>query len=97
MMLGIGVEELGDRAILEDRLDGAGEQWRDGKDGKSVPTLGFVNRHGVGEDDLAGTAVLEAVDRWIGKHTVRGDDGDGLRAGLLQHIAGADDGAAGID
>lgn len=97
MVLGVGVEQFGDRAVLEYGADGAGQQRGDRQDGQAIPALFLGNRHGVGQHDLARTAVLESLDGRAGEHAMRGDHGHRLGSRVLQHVACARDGTGGVD
>ena len=55
------------------------------------------DRQRVGDDDLAGAALLQAVDRGVGQHAVRRGDDDVLGAGLEEHAHGPGDRAGGVD
>src|SRR3712207_8058983 len=60
--LGGAAEEAGDRPVLEDLLDGPGQQRGDRQDGQLVELAGRLDRQRVRDDDLADLAVLQPVD-----------------------------------
>ena len=61
--LGVAVEEAGDRAVVEDLADRAGEQRRDRQHGELVEPLVVGDRQRVGDDDLADAASSSAGRR----------------------------------
>src|SRR4051794_36825529 len=78
--LGPTLEQARHRAVLEDLADGAGDERRDRQRGELVEVMLGRHRDGVGDDDLAGAAVLQPVDRRARQDRVRRDDHDVGRA-----------------
>jgi drug/metabolite transporter (DMT)-like permease len=60
---GGAVEQAGDRAVLEDLADGAGDQRGDRQHGDLVDPPVGLDRQRVGDEDLADAAVLQPVHR----------------------------------
>ena len=77
-------------------MDRPRQQRGDRENRQIIPAFGVLWQ-GIGRDDLACTAGIEALAGRTREHTVGAGDDDVLGAGFLQHTNGACDGAAGVD
>ncbi len=91
------VEQCRNGAGFEHGADAGGQQRGHGQDGHVRQALLFGHRNGVGEDDFACAAVLQAFHGRAGQQAVGGDERHGLRAGVVQRAHGLEDGAGGVD
>src|SRR5919107_2252148 len=94
---GLAVEQAGDRPVVEDLADGAGDERRDRQHGQLRELVLLGDRQRVADDDLADPAVLEPVDRGAGQDRVGGGDDDLGGAVLEQGLGRLGDRPGGVD
>src|SRR5205085_1370995 len=93
----ISAEDLGDRLVLEDSVDGDGQDRGDRENLELVEATVVGQRQRVGDDHPAEHRVLEPVDRGVGEDAVSGDGDDVGRPAILQDLRRRADGAGGVD